>query len=140
MKNDFLNGKRQREKEESFEAIEKDMMGEESFKGKKPKLEEKQLENSEMSPPQKNQLNSLDSENNLEFKDISELAFNYNSTKINIKCKICSKNYSFNDFIHHIKHCQNYLNNNESKEKNILNFNPNKLNIKIINVKFVQKI
>ena len=55
-----------------------------------------QLENSEMSPPQKNQLNSLDSENNLEFKDISELAFNYNSTKINIKCKICSKDITNN--------------------------------------------
>ena len=54
------------------------------------------------------------------------------------KCKNCSKNYSFNDFINHIKHCQNYLNINDSKEKNILNFNPNKLNIKIINAKIKQ--
>ena len=96
MKNDFLNGKRQREKEESFEAIEKDMIGQESYKGKKPKLEEKQSDNSQMASPQLNQLNLLNNENNLESKDISELVFNYNSTKINIKCKICSKDITNN--------------------------------------------
>ena len=85
-------------------------------------------------------INANENKINLLQKELNELKEYKNIIKTMkyFKCKNCSKNYSFNDFINHIKHCQNYLNNNDSKEKNILNFNPNKLNIKIINAKIKQ--
>ena len=85
-------------------------------------------------------INANENKINLLQKELNELKEYKNIIKTMkyFKCKNCSKNYSFNDFIHHIKHCQNYLNINDSKEKNILNFNPNKLNIKIINAKIKQ--
>ena len=70
----------------------------------------------------KEQLNELN-----EYKNIIK-------TMKQFKCKNCSKLFKFKDFINHIKLCQNDINNNnnESTEKYKLNFDPNKLDIKII--------
>ena len=48
------------------------------------------------------------------------------------KCKNCSNIYKFKDFINHTKHCQNNLNKKEINDSKRFNFEPNKLNIKIL--------
>ncbi len=96
MKKDFLNEKRQREKEESLDNIEKEIKDQESLRWKKPKLEEINLEEYKMSTFNINETDSLNYINNLESRDISELTFNYNSININIKCKICNKDITKN--------------------------------------------
>ena len=104
MKNDFLNEKRQREKDNNLDEIYKDMNQSESIIGKKPKLEEINKENSNF--------NISNEKNNFDIIDPSELAFKYNSININIKCRICNKDISNNikfycdicpDFIYCIK-------------------------------------
>ena len=85
-------------------------------------------------------INANENKMNLLEKELNELKEYKNIIKAmkQFKCKNCLKNYKFNDFIHHIKHCQNYSNINESKEKNISNFNPKKLSIKIVNTRIKQ--
>ena len=92
----FLKEKRAREKEESLEEIEQDMLGQESLSIKKPKLEEIKQDNQKIKSPKINKIKEQNNINNLENKDISELAFNYNSININIKCKICKKDITNN--------------------------------------------
>jgi len=85
-------------------------------------------------------INANENKMNLLEKELNELKEYKNIIKTMkyFKCKNCSKNYKFNDFIHHIKHCENYSNINDLKEKNISNFNPKKLSLKIINTKIKQ--
>ena len=112
MEKNFLKEKRAREKEESPDEIEKDILGQESLNIKKPKLEEIKTDNQKINSPQINEIKAQNDINNLENKDIGELAFNYNSININIKCKICQKDITNNikfycnvcpDFIYCIK-------------------------------------
>ena len=100
MEINFLNEKRQREKGDSFEEIEKEM---ELYKGKTPKLEEPNPENDK-----KNKRNPQNSSNNLDTIDISELVFKYNSINTNIKCKICQKDIT-NNIKFYCNICENYV-------------------------------
>ena len=88
MKNDFLNEKRQRDKDEILDEVDKDMEIKESVKVKKPKLEDLNKESSDN--------NISNGKNNFDFIDSSELAFKYNSINTNIKCKICEKDITNN--------------------------------------------
>ena len=104
MKKEFLNEKRQRDKEDLVDNIENEIKDEDSLKNKKPKLEEINFEDYKMNTTKinENEINSLNNtnntnnKNNLDSKDISELTFNYNSINTNIKCKICSKDITKN--------------------------------------------
>ena len=104
MEINFLNEKRQREKGDSLEEIEKEM---DSSKSKTPKLEQPKTDNNNT-----NIINLPNDTNNLDKVDISELVFKYNSINTNIKCKICQKDITNNikfycnicpDFIYCIK-------------------------------------
>ena len=106
MKKDFLNEKRQRQKEESLDEIEKDMINQDSYQTKKPKLEDSKSENSKINSPI--QINNKDDKNNLDSIDISELVFNYNSINTNIKCKICQK-YITNNIKFYCNTCSNFI-------------------------------
>ena len=106
MKKDLLNEKRQREKEESLDEIEKDMINQDSYQTKKPKLEDSKSENSKINSPI--QINNKDDKNNLDSIDISELVFNYNSINTNIKCKICQK-YITNNIKFYCNTCSNFI-------------------------------
>ena len=85
-------------------------------------------------------INANENKINLLEKELNELKEfkNIIKTMKQFKCKNCLKNFKLNDFVHHIKNCQNNLNINDSSEKNISNFNPKKLSIKIINSKIKQ--
>ena len=101
MKKEFLNEKRQRDKEDLVDNIENEIKDEDSLKNKKPKLEEINFEDYKMNTTkinenETNSLNNINNTNNLDSKDISELTFNYNSINTNIKCKICSKDITKN--------------------------------------------
>ena len=100
MKNDFLNGKRQREKGDSLEEIEKEM---DSSKSKTHKLEQLKTYNNNI-----NIINLSNDTNNLDKVDISELVFKYNSINTNIKCKICQKDIT-NNIKFYCNTCDNYI-------------------------------
>ena len=108
MKKDFLNEKRQREKEESLDEIEKDMINTDSYKNKKLKLENSKSEISKINFLKSTEINVKNDTNNLDSIDISELVFNYNSINNNIKCNICQK-YITNNIKFFCNTCSNFI-------------------------------
>ena len=100
MEINFLNEKRQREKGDSFEELEKEM---DSYKYKTPKLEVQKSENNNT-----NCTNTPNVTNNLDIIDISELVFKYNSINTNILCKICQKDIT-NNIKFYCNTCENYI-------------------------------
>ena len=100
MEINFLNEKRQREKGDSLEEIEKEM---DSSKSKTPKLEQPKTDNNNT-----NIINLPNDTNNLDKVDISELVFKYNSINTNIKCKICQKDIT-NNIKFYCNECDNYI-------------------------------
>ena len=100
MEINFLNEKRQREKGDSLEEIEKEM---DSYKSKTPKLEQLKKDNNNT-----NIINLPNDTNNLDKVDISELVFKYNSINTNIKCKICQKDIT-NNIKFYCNKCDNFI-------------------------------
>ena len=100
MEINFLNEKRQREKGNSLEELEKEM---ELYKGKTPKLEDQNTENNKTSI-----INHQNSTSNFDTVDISELVFKYNSINTDIKCKICQKDIT-NNIKFYCNICENYI-------------------------------
>ena len=100
MEINFLNEKRQREKGDSLEEIEKEM---DSYKSKTPKLEQLKKDNNNT-----NIINLPNDTNDLDKVDISEFVFKYNSINTNIKCKICQKDIT-NNIKFYCNKCDNFI-------------------------------
>ena len=96
MNQDLLQEKRQREKGDTLEEIEKDIINNEFDIFKKAKLEDSSTKKSKINSPKIKEINLSQDANNLENEDISELVFKYNSINTNIKCKICQRDISNN--------------------------------------------
>ena len=96
MNQDLLQEKRQREKGDTLEEIEKDIINNEFDITKKAKLEDSSTKKSKINSLKINEINLSQDVNNLENEDISELVFKYNSINANIKCKICQRDISNN--------------------------------------------
>ena len=96
MNQDLLQEKRQREKGDTLEEIEKDIINNEFDITKKAKLEDSSTKKSKINSLKINEINLSQDVNNLENEDISELVFKYNSINTNIKCKICQRDISNN--------------------------------------------
>ena len=96
MNQDLLQEKRKREKGDTLEEIEKDIINNEFDITKKAKLEDSSTKKSKINSLKINEINLSQDVNNLENEDISELVFKYNSINTNIKCKICQRDISNN--------------------------------------------
>ena len=92
---DLLHEKRQRDKVDCLEQIERDITGKKYLK-KKPKLDESNKQNKKIKSSIINSKNATQSFNNLDNTDVGELVFKYNSVNTNVKCKICQKDITKN--------------------------------------------
>ena len=82
MEKNFLKEKRAREKEESPDEIEKDILGQESLNIKKPKLEEIKTDNQKINSPQINEIKAQNDINNLEKLNQQRCIRRYTSQEI----------------------------------------------------------
>ena len=92
---DLLHEKRQRDKVDCLEQIERDITGKKYLK-KKAKLDDSSKISKNFKSSIISSNNISQNLNNLENTDIGELVFKYNSVNTNIKCKICQKDITKN--------------------------------------------
>ena len=92
---DLLHEKRQRDKVDCLEQIERDITGKKYLK-KKAKLDDSNKQSKKIKSSIISSKNISQSMNNLDNADIGELVFKYNSVNTNVKCKICQKDITKN--------------------------------------------
>ena len=92
---DLLHEKRQRDKVDCLEQIERDITGKKYLK-KKAKLDDSNKSSKKIKSSIISSKNISQSLNNLDNADIGELVFKYNSVNTNVKCKICQKDITKN--------------------------------------------
>ena len=92
---DLLHEKRQRDKVDCLEQIERDITGKKYLK-KKAKLDDSNKQSKKIKSSIISSKNISQSMNNLDNADIGELVFKYNSVNTNVKCKICQKDIAKN--------------------------------------------
>jgi len=92
---DLLHGKRQRDKVDCLEQIERDITGKKFLK-KKAKLDDSNKQSKKIKSSIISSKNMSQSLNNLDNIDVGELVFKYNSVNTNVKCKICQKDITKN--------------------------------------------
>ena len=92
---DLLHEKRQRDKVDCLEQIERDITGKKYLK-KKAKLDDSNKQSKKIKSSIISSKNISQSINNLDNADIGELVFKYNSVNTNVKCKICQKDITKN--------------------------------------------